>query len=122
MEGVLLTDGSRVYDATIKHSVIGLRSIIGSRVSIESSVMMGADYYETEEDRAKNKERRRPDVGIGEGSVIESALIDKNARIGKNVHIRNMPGRVDSDASNWFVRDGLVIVPKNAIIPDGTVI
>ena len=122
MERVLLIDGSRVYDATIKNSVIGLRSIVGSRVSIESTVMMGADYYEVEDDRVKNRERNRPDIGIGEGSVIEAALIDKNARIGKNVHIRNMPGRPDSEASNWFARDGLVIIPKNAILPDGMVI
>ncbi len=122
MENVLLTDGSRVKDANIKNSVIGLRSIIGSQVSIESSVIMGADHYETAENLAKNRECKRPDIGVGDGSVIEAALLDTNARIGKNVHIRNMPGRADSEASNWFARDGLVIVPKNATIPDGTVL
>jgi glucose-1-phosphate adenylyltransferase len=122
LDQVLLTDGCRVYDATITNSVIGLRSIIGSKVSIDSSVIMGADYYETEEDRAENKRLGCPDVGIGELSVIEAALIDKNARIGRNVHIRYLPNRLDTETENWVARDGLVIVPKDAIIPDDTVI
>jgi glucose-1-phosphate adenylyltransferase len=122
LDQVLLTDGCRVYDAAITNSVIGLRSIIGSNVSIQSSVVMGADFYETVDDRAQNNRLGRPDVGIGAGSIIDAALIDKNARIGKNVHIRHMPNRPDSEAENWVARDGLVIVPKSAVIPDGTVI
>jgi glucose-1-phosphate adenylyltransferase len=122
LDQVLLTDGCRVYDATITNSVVGLRSIIGSQVTVDSSVIMGADYYETKEDRAENKRLGRPDVGIGENSVIESVLIDKNARIGSNVHIRCLPDRSDTETDNWVARDGLVIVPKNAIIPDDTVI
>lgn len=122
LKRVLLTDGCRISDATITNSVIGLRSIIGSRVFIDSAVIMGADYYETEEDRVRNRQQGRPDIGIGHDSVIEAALIDKNARVGRNVHIRNIPGRPDSEADNWVVRDGLVIVPKKAVIPDGMVI
>jgi glucose-1-phosphate adenylyltransferase len=122
LDQVLLTDGCRIYDATITNSVIGLRSIIGSQVSIHSSVIMGADYYETEEDRAENRRLGRPDIGIGAGSVLESALIDKNARIGRHVHIRHLPERPDSETNNWVARDGLVIVPKDAAIPDGMVI
>jgi glucose-1-phosphate adenylyltransferase len=122
LDQVLLTDGCRIYDATITNSVIGLRSIIGSQVAIHSSVIMGADYYETEEDRAENVRLGRPDMGIGAGTLIESALIDKNARIGRQVHIRHLPERPDSETSNWVARDGLVIIPKDAAIPDGMVI
>jgi glucose-1-phosphate adenylyltransferase len=83
---------------------------------------MGADYYETDAERAENKRHGRPDIGIGQGSTVKDALIDKNARIGRNVQIRALPGRPDSETENWVARDGLVIVPKNAVIPNGTVI
>jgi glucose-1-phosphate adenylyltransferase len=83
---------------------------------------MGADYYETEEELAENRRQDRPDIGIGAGSIIEQAIIDKNARIGGNVTIRAIPNRPDSEGDNWVSRDGIIIVPKNAIIPDGTVI
>lgn len=122
LEETLLTDGCRIYNATINKAVIGLRSIIGPNTTIQASVLMGADYYESAENRAKNRQIGRPDVGIGEGTRIEGALVDKNARIGKNVHIRHLPNRPDSEAENWVARDGLVIIPKNAVIPDGTVI
>jgi glucose-1-phosphate adenylyltransferase len=83
---------------------------------------MGADYYETDAEKAENKRIGRPDIGIGEGSTIEGAVIDKKACIGHNVHIRHVPGRPDEDHDDWVARDGLVIVPKSAVIPDGTVI
>jgi glucose-1-phosphate adenylyltransferase len=84
--------------------------------------MMGADYYETSAEKAENKRLGRPDIGIGQGSTVEGALIDKNARIGRDVRIRNLPGRPDSETEDWVVREGLVIVPKNAVVPDGAVI
>lgn len=122
LDQVLLTDGCRVYDATITNSVIGLRSIIGAKATIKDSVLMGADYYETEETRAENIRLGRPDVGIGAGSIIESALIDKNARIGKNVHLRHVPDRPEEVHENWTAKDGLVVIPKSAVVPDDTVI
>ncbi len=117
---VLLGDGCQIYDSKVTNSVIGLRSIVGPDVVVESSVLMGADYYETDEEKQKNRELGRPDVGIGEGSVIECAIIDKNARIGRNVHIRHLPDRPDKETADWVAKEGLVIVPKSAIIPDGT--
>lgn len=122
MRNVLLTDGCRIHDATIRNSVIGLRSIIGPDVRIDSTVMMGSDFYETDANRAENQRLGRPDVGIGAGSVIERAIIDKNARIGRNVVIRALPDRDNREGEAWVSRDGIVIVPKNAVIPDGTVI
>ncbi|MFP4394473.1 MAG: glucose-1-phosphate adenylyltransferase [Anaerolineales bacterium] len=117
---VLLGDGCQVYDSKAAHSVIGLRGIVGPDVVIESSVLMGADYYETDEEKQKNRELGRPDVGIGAGSVIECAIIDKNARIGRNVHIRHIPNRPDKETADWVAKEGLVIIPKSAVIPDGT--
>lgn len=122
LDQVLLTDGCRIYDAEINNAVVGLRSIIGSKVIINDSVIMGADYYESDDDRTKNQRLGRPDVGIGEGSIIEGALIDKNTRIGKHVHIRHLPDRPDETHQHWVASDGLVVVPKSAIIPNNTVI
>ena len=119
---VMLAEGCNIGDAEITNSVVGIRSIIGSQVVMRDTVMMGADYYETEEQRAENRQLGRPDIGIGDSSVIESAIIDKKARIGRNVQIRFLPDRPDSDHDNWLVRDGLVVVPKSAVISDDTVI
>ncbi len=122
LDHTLLADGCRVAEADIRDAVIGLRSLIGPKVQIRSSILMGADYYETEADRAENKRTGRPDIGIGEGSVIEGAIIDKNARIGRNVHIRHLPDRPDSETDNWATRDGLVVTLKDAVIADDMVI
>ncbi len=122
LDHTLLADGCRVNQADIRDAVIGLRSLIGPTVRIRSSIVMGADYYETEAGRAENKRLGRPDIGIGQGSVIECAIIDKNARIGRNVRIRHLSGRPDSETDNWVARDGLVVIPKDAAIADGMVI
>jgi glucose-1-phosphate adenylyltransferase len=122
LDQVLLADGCYIYDSDIDKSVIGLRSIVGPHATIRSSVIMGADYYETDEEKTENKRLGRPDMGIGEGSTIEGAIIDKKARIGRKVHIRELPERADEDHEDWVASDGLVIVPKSAVIPDGTVI
>ena len=122
LKHVLLADGCRVSSAEITHSVVGLRSMIESHAVIRSSVIMGADYYETERDCEENKLAGRPCIGIGHDTHIEAAIIDKNARIGCNVHIRYLLNRPDSETDNWVVRDGLVIVTKDAVIQDNTVI
>jgi glucose-1-phosphate adenylyltransferase len=123
LEGVMLADGCRLQDAIIADSVIGLRSVIGPGVHISRSVIMGADFYEDDARRAVNREQGIPDVGIGSGTTIEGAIVDKNARIGKKVVIRpHLEVEEMVDERNYVIRDGLVIVPKNAVIPDGTVI
>jgi glucose-1-phosphate adenylyltransferase len=122
MHHVLLGDGCRIQDATVRYSVVGLRSMVCRGVTIHRTVMMGADFYETEANREENRRLGRPDIGVGPGCVIEGAIIDKNARIGRRVIIRMMADRPDEEHENWVARDGIVIVPKNAIIPDGTVI
>ena len=122
LDSVLLPDGCRLHECSIHNSVVGLRSIIHSDVAIESSVIMGADYYETGLQQAENRRLGRPDIGIGEGSRIANAIIDKNARIGRNVIIRALANRPEDHGDGWVARDGIVIVPKNAVIPDNTVI
>ena len=121
LTNVLLADGCRIQEASIRNSVVGLRSIIGHGVTIERSVIMGSDYYERPEEGG-DLPADAPGIGIGDDSVIQGAIIDKNARIGQHVIIRKMPDRPDEEHNNWVAKEGIVIVPKNAIIPDGTVI
>ncbi|MCA9950486.1 MAG: glucose-1-phosphate adenylyltransferase [Anaerolineales bacterium] len=122
LHNVMLADGCIINSATVNDSVVGVRSIIGAEANIQKSIIMGADYLETDQDRQQNREAGIPDIGIGSNSVIKAAIIDKNARIGANVTIRSIPDREDNEEENWVARDGLIIIPKNAIIPDGTVI
>jgi len=122
LDQVLVADGCQIGDAKISNSVIGLRSRISDGSTIKDSVIMGADFKETPEMREENLKLDRPNIGIGRDSVIESAIVDKNARIGSKVHIRSVAKRKDVDNENWFAREGLVIIPKDAVIPDGTVI
>ncbi len=122
MEATMLTEGCRIADAHICKAVIGLRSIISSKARITASIIMGADYYESEAQLAENNALNRPAIGIGAGSIIEGAIVDKNARIGRNVKILLKSDRADEEHPNWVARDGIVIVPKNSIIPDNSVI
>lgn len=122
LHNVLLADGCRLQESTIRHSVIGLRSIIAQGVTIERSIVMGSDHYELPNQQAVHDSTDQPGIGIGRDSVIQGAIIDKNARIGQRVIIRNIPDREDEEHDNWIAREGIVIVPKNAIITDGTVI
>jgi glucose-1-phosphate adenylyltransferase len=122
LQNVLLADGCRIQEATIRNSTLGIRSIVEQRVTIQRTVILGADYFENEADRKNNLREGRPNVGIGEGSFIEGAIVDKNARIGSHVIIRDIQDREDHEEENWVVREGIVIVPKDACIPDGTII
>ncbi|MDE2697647.1 MAG: sugar phosphate nucleotidyltransferase, partial [Gemmatimonadota bacterium] len=115
-------DGSDIQDAEIEHAVIGIRSIVGPRVKLTNTVMMGADFYETPEDKKRNKQKGIPNVGIGPGCVIDSAIIDKNARIGENVTIQNAKNIREAERDAYAIRDGIVVITKDAIIPSGTVI
>ncbi len=122
LERVLLAEGCRIHEATISNAVIGTRSIVGANTIIRHSIIMGTDYFETRQELVENERLGIPAIGIGSGSQIECAIIDKNVRIGHNVSITKKPDRQNADQENWFARDGLIIVPKNAIIPDNTLI
>jgi glucose-1-phosphate adenylyltransferase len=111
----IISDGCIISDAHLERSVIGIRSIIQSGATIRNSIIMGADYFE--QDRPGNSSTTA--MGIGRNCVIDRAIIDKNARIGDGVVVtpEGKPG--DIDAESYFIRDGIVIVPKNAVIPAG---
>ncbi len=119
LDRVLLADGCVVQGAEIRNSVVGLRSVIGDDVVIRDTVLMGADYYE----KAEPAEGAGvPALGIGHGCRIAGAIIDKNARIGKNVRIEPFPRGAELDHENWTVRDGVVVVPKDGVLAPGTVV
>jgi glucose-1-phosphate adenylyltransferase len=120
----IIGDGCIIIGAKITNCVVGLRSRISRDVQLDSSYIMGADYYQTFEEMRIDQNDGVPRVGIGEGTVIRRAIIDKNARIGSGARLLNEAGTVEADGpgGSYFIRDGIVIVPKNAIIKDGTVI
>jgi len=123
LERTVLAEGCLIQQSDIRESVIGLRSVIGPDARMMRTVMMGADFYETPEQKAENRHLGRPDVGVGRGSNIEGVIIDKNARIGEGVTIRpHAPDEGMVETENYVIRDGIVVIPKNAVIPDGTVI
>lgn len=123
LERTVLAEGCLLRDSDIRESVIGLRSIIGPDARVTRTVMMGADFYETPERMAENRRLGRPNVGVGRGCTIERVIIDKNARIGEGVTIRPPTvGEEMVETENYVIRDGIVVIPKNAIIPDGTII
>ncbi len=121
-ENAILGDGSIINPSVIKNSIIGARSSVGTNCHLDHVVMMGADYIETPEERTKNRKIGRPDVGIGDNTTISHAIIDKNARIGKNVTIANERNVDYEEGNGYVIRDGIVVIPKDAIIPDGLVI
>jgi glucose-1-phosphate adenylyltransferase len=108
--------------AEIERSVIGIRSRIGQGTRIRHSLVLGADYYESLEEIDRAQATGLPPVGIGQETVIEQAIVDKNARVGRGVQILNAEGAREKDGPGYFIRDGIVIVPKDSVIPDGSVI
>ena len=118
----LISEGSIVVGDEIDHSVIGIRSRIGTGARIKDSLILGADFYETLEEIQHGTVCGVPPVGIGPDSVIERAIIDKNARIGAGVRIVNEAGVAEAHGDGFYIREGIVIVPKDAVIPDGSVI
>jgi glucose-1-phosphate adenylyltransferase len=118
----LLSEGCFIEKARLERSVVGIRSRIGAGARIRRSLILGADFYESADEIERGLAEGQPPVGIGEESVIENAIIDKNARVGRGVRIGNERGERERDAGNYYIRDGVVVVPKGAVIPDGTVI
>ena len=118
----LISEGCIVVGAEVERVVIGIRSRIGRGAKIRNSLVLGADYYETLDEIERAAARGLPPVGVGADALIENAIVDKNARIGKGVRLVNAEGANDKDGAGWYVRDGIVVVPKDVVIPDGAVI
>ncbi len=123
LAGCLISDGCVILQgADLQRCVIGVRSRIGKNATIRDTVILGADRFETDEDRRTNQRTNRPDLVVGEGAVIERAILDKDCRIGRNVQIINKRGVKDDEGENYVIRDGIVTIPRGTVVPDGTVI
>ena len=120
----MLGEGCILKECTVRRSVVGIRSRIETGCLIENSLLLGADFYESPLERAQALESGRIPLGVGANSTIRKAIIDKNARIGRNVQIINKDGVQDAtrDEMGLVIRSGIVVVIKNTTIPDGTVI
>jgi glucose-1-phosphate adenylyltransferase len=119
----IITEGCVIIDSDITNSVIGIRSYIAHQTRLHRVVFMGADYYGWAEPEASGRIQEAPSYpGVGEGSRIENAIIDKNVSIGRNCVITNTGGVQEGEGPGFYIRDGIVVVVKNQTIPDGTVI
>jgi glucose-1-phosphate adenylyltransferase len=123
MNQSIASEGCIITNSSISNAVVGVRSVIESGASLNGVVCMGSDFYETEPQKKANMEARIPNVGIGKGAIIKNAIIDKNARIGEGcrIGIDNI-ARNDGNYENYHIVDGIIIVPKSAVLYPGTVI
>ncbi len=123
IDHAVIGDGSIIADSRIKRCVFGIRSFIEEGCVLEDVIVMGSDYYETDVQLEANATAGRPHLGLGKGCRINGAIIDKNARIGPGC-VLNAKGKVDGTYANGavIVRDGVLVVPKGAILPPGTVV
>jgi len=122
VDASVIADGCIIEKSTIRHSLVGIRSILREGASLQDTIMMGADIYETPEGRARNAESGRVDIGIGPGTEIRQAIIDLNARVGANCCIVNRDGVQEAEGDFFFIREGIVMIPKDAEVPAGTMI
>jgi glucose-1-phosphate adenylyltransferase len=123
VEQCLISDGCVVHPgADLKHCVVGIRSRIGRNAVIRDTVLIGADRFETDAERAANRARGLPNLVVGDNAVIERAILDKDCRVGNDVRIVNRKGLADHDCDLYSIRDGIVTIPRGTAVPDGTVI
>ncbi|XP_030536113.1 glucose-1-phosphate adenylyltransferase large subunit 3, chloroplastic/amyloplastic [Rhodamnia argentea] len=120
----IVSHGSFLNNCFIEHSVVGIRSRINANVHLKDTVMLGADFYETNAEVAALVAEGKVPIGIGENTKIKECIIDKNARIGKNVVIANSEGIQEADRSSegFYIRSGVTVTLRNTTIPDGFVI
>jgi glucose-1-phosphate adenylyltransferase len=123
IDRAILADGCIVTEGNIKHSTLGVRSVVREHSYLENVVMMGADSFETLEDTEENQALGRPGYGVGQNCIIKNAILDKNVRIGNNVVLdpAGLPDNFGPDVS-VAIRDGVLVVCKDAIVPDGFVL
>jgi glucose-1-phosphate adenylyltransferase len=124
IEESIICDGCIIKNAQIRNSIIGVRSRLEANTIIENTLVMGADFYESSEERETVTKSGEPPVGIGANSYIRNAIVDKNARIGRNVKILNKDNvqEADREQEGFYISSGIVIILKDALIPDNTII
>ena len=118
LHNVLVAEGCRIYRAEVRNSIIGLRACVGNGVRMSDTILMGSDYY----DPPGRPPTGGIPLGIGPDCQIQGAILDKNVRLGEGVVIKPFPRGTELDHENWVVRDGIVVIPKNTVLPAGTVI
>jgi glucose-1-phosphate adenylyltransferase len=122
LEKTVIAEGSIINASRIEQSVVGIRSRIGHGTTVVNTYIMGNDYYETIEEMEVNTKKGLPMIGIGERCYIKDAIIDKNCRIGNDVRINGGKHLANTDHSLYSVKDGIIVVKKTAVLPDGFVI
>jgi glucose-1-phosphate adenylyltransferase len=123
LKATLISDGCLIQDgAHVERCVIGVRCRIGRNASIRDSVLNGADRYETDAERARNRTHGIPDIGVGDEAVIERTILDKDCRVGHDVKLVNRRGVANEEGPNYVIRDGIIAVTRGTVIPDGTII
>lgn len=123
LEHAVVSDGCVIgAGSTISHCVLGIRTQIGKNVALKDSVIIGADRYESARAKEENERRGMPNLGVGDGSTINNAILDKDARIGANVQIINRDKVRNGEGKNFVIQDGIVVIPKASVVLDGTVI
>jgi glucose-1-phosphate adenylyltransferase len=118
----IISDGCIINHARVNHSIVGVRSTVSEGCEVTRTIMMGCDYYESEASIRQYEAQGIPRIGIGRNTRIENAIIDKNARIGENCVISPAGKPEEMDHGLYYIRDGIVIIPKNGVIPHGTVL
>ncbi len=122
IDHAIVSDGCIINHCQVTHSILGVRSVINSGCRLNRTVMLGCDYYESYESIQRNEAAGRPRIGVGLNTRIENAIVDKNARIGENCVISPAGKPENVDHEHYYIRDGVVIVPKNGVVPHGTVV
>ena len=123
LDSALLSEGASIERSSVAHSIIGVRSQIRAGCQVEGTVIFGADTYEGENRRAASfRATGLPPLGLGLGCVVRGAIIDKNARIGDRCVLSNDAGILHAEGNDWYIRDGVIIIPKGAVLEPGTVV
>jgi len=124
MNQSIAAEGCIITNASISDSIVGVRTIIESGSSLNGVICMGADYYESDIQKQRNAEERVPNLGIGRGTLVKRAIIDKNACIGEGcrIGVDEHVNRTDGDYGNYFIKDGIVVIPKGTVLYPGTII
>ena len=120
IEQSLISDGCFINEATVRHSVLGIRSVVGEGSKLHRTVMMGSDYFEPPRPESTGESASIPRIGVGRNTRIENAIIDKNARIGDDCVISPEGKPAEVDHPHYYIRDGIVVIPKNGTVPHGT--
>jgi glucose-1-phosphate adenylyltransferase len=122
LEKTIIAEGCIINASRVEHSVLGIRTRIGYGTTVVSCYIMGTDFFETLDEMNNSERNGLPKLGIGERCYIKNAIIDKNCRIGNDVRINGGVHLPNGDHSLYTIKDGIVVVKKGAVIPDGFVI